>query len=40
MMETKMAEEAPVIFIIDDDSSIRKSLSRLLTATGYEVEDF
>jgi len=35
-----MAEEAPVIFIIDDDSSIRKSLSRLLRASGYGAEEF
>jgi len=35
-----MAEETPTIFIIDDDSSIRKSLSRLLTASGYEIEEF
>ena len=35
-----MAEGNPVIFIIDDDSSIRKSLFRLLTASGYVVEEF
>jgi len=35
-----MAEGNPVIFIIDDDSAIRKSLFRLLTASGYKVEEF
>jgi FixJ family two-component response regulator len=28
------------IYIVDDDPSIRKSLSRLLKSTGYEVEMF
>lgn len=30
----------PVIFVVDDDASIRKSLVRLLTSTGYRVEAF
>jgi FixJ family two-component response regulator len=29
-----------IVFIIDDDASIRKSLSRLLRSAGFEVETF
>lgn len=29
-----------VIFVVDDDPSIRKSLARLLSAAGYRVESF
>lgn len=29
-----------VVFIIDDDASVRKSLSRLLTAMGFRTETF
>jgi FixJ family two-component response regulator len=31
---------APVVHIIDDDSSFRTAISRLLTLSGYEVEDY
>ena len=30
----------PVVFIVDDDPSVRKSLARLVTAAGYGVEVF
>jgi FixJ family two-component response regulator len=30
----------PTIFVIDDDPSVRKSLSRLLRSAGYQVEAF
>jgi two-component system, LuxR family, response regulator FixJ len=30
----------PTVFVIDDDDSIRKSLSRLLRSFGFEVETF
>lgn len=30
----------PTIFVIDDDASVRKSLSRLLRSLGFEVETF
>jgi FixJ family two-component response regulator len=30
----------PIVFIIDDDASVRKSLSRLLRSAGFEVETF
>src|SRR4051794_40480404 len=28
----------PMVFVIDDDPSVRKGLSRLLTASGFETE--
>lgn len=30
----------PTVFIIDDDASVRKGLSRLLRSAGFEVETF
>ena len=30
----------PLVFVVDDDLSVRKSLSRLLTLAGYTVEAF
>ncbi len=35
-----MTEIRPVAFVIDDDSSVRRSLSRLLRSAGYSVETF
>jgi FixJ family two-component response regulator len=35
-----MPESRSTVFVIDDDASIRKSLSRLLRSFGYEVETF
>lgn len=35
-----MTEAKPTIFVIDDDASIRKSLSRLLRSAGYTAETF
>lgn len=35
-----MTAAAPVVFVVDDDPSVRKSLTRLLTAAGYGVEAF
>ncbi len=29
-----------IVFVVDDDESVRRSLSRLLTASGYQVEAF
>jgi FixJ family two-component response regulator len=31
---------APVVFVVDDDPSVRKSLTRLLASAGYAVEAF
>ncbi|HEY7868139.1 MAG TPA: response regulator transcription factor [Methylomirabilota bacterium] len=31
---------APLVFVVDDDASVRKSLTRLLKAAGWEVEAF
>ena len=31
---------APVVFVVDDDSSIRDSLRRLLMSVGFNVEAF
>ena len=35
-----MKEPAPVVFIVDDDPSVRKSLARLIKSAGYAVEAF
>jgi FixJ family two-component response regulator len=34
------APAAPLVFIVDDDSSVRKSLARLVRAAGLDVETF
>ena len=31
---------APLVFIVDDDASVRKSLARLVRGAGYDVEVF
>jgi len=35
-----MTAVSPLVFVVDDDPSVRKSLTRLLTSSGYEVEAF
>ncbi|MBN1189837.1 MAG: response regulator transcription factor [Dehalococcoidales bacterium] len=35
-----MDEVKPVVFVVDDDVSVRKSLSRLLTLEGFDVSTF
>jgi FixJ family two-component response regulator len=30
----------PVVFVVDDDASVRKSLTRVMTSAGYTVESF
>ena len=35
-----MTAPAPVIFVVDDDPSVRKSLTRVMTSAGYAVETF
>ncbi len=35
-----MTSDAPVVFVVDDDSSVRDSLRRLITSVGFMVEVF
>ena len=35
-----MAIAAGKVIVVDDDDSVRRSLRRLLTGAGYEVEEF
>ena len=35
-----MTATAPVVFVVDDDSSVRDSLRRLITSVGFSVEVF
>jgi FixJ family two-component response regulator len=35
-----MISDSPTIFVIDDDASVRKSLSRLLESMGFTAETF
>jgi FixJ family two-component response regulator len=35
-----MTTIAPMVFVVDDDASVRKSLTRVLAASGYAVEEF
>ena len=39
-MEATLVKAAPTIFLIDDDASVRTSLSRLLRASAYDTEEF
>jgi len=35
-----MTAAAPLVFVVDDDPSVRRSLTRLLASAGYTVEAF
>ena len=35
-----MTNATPRVFVVDDDPSVRRSLTRLLSSAGYEVETF
>jgi FixJ family two-component response regulator len=35
-----MTEPAPVVFLVDDDPSVRRAIARLLTAEQFQVETF
>jgi FixJ family two-component response regulator len=34
------AAAAPLVFVVDDDASVRKGLARLNKAAGYQAEGF
>jgi FixJ family two-component response regulator len=38
--ELGMTESDPIVFVVDDDSSVRKALQRLLLSVGMKVETF
>ena len=35
-----MSEEAPVVFVVDDEESVRRALTRLLRSAGFHVAAF
>ena len=35
-----MSEEEPIVFVVDDDVSVRNGLKRLIRSVGLEVETF
>ncbi len=35
-----MTGDLPVVFVVDDDASVRRAMRRLLRAEGFEVETF
>ena len=35
-----MTAVSPLVFVVDDDPSVRKGLTRLLVSSGYAVETF
>jgi FixJ family two-component response regulator len=35
-----MTAARPMVFVVDDDPSVRKGLTRLLASAGYTVEAF
>jgi len=35
-----LTDVAPLVFVVDDDPSVRKSLRRLLALAGYRVEEY
>lgn len=39
-MSDDTSSSRPVLLVVDDDESVRRSLARLLTAAGYDVETF
>src|SRR2546427_6290376 len=40
LFRSAMTSTAPVVFVVDDDSSVRDSLRRLITSVGFTVEVF
>ena len=39
-MDARMNETTPLIYIVDDENSIRKSLKRLMESEGLKAETF
>ena len=39
-MIAEMKPPAPLVFVVDDDASVRKSLSRLISEAGYRVQAY
>jgi FixJ family two-component response regulator len=37
---TSVCTDAPVVFVVDDDASVRRSLGRLLKSAGFDSESF
>ena len=35
-----MTEAAPIVFVVDDDASVRRAIKRLIESEGYQVELF
>ena len=35
-----MSEATPIVFVVDDDDSVRRALTRLIRSAGYGVECF
>jgi FixJ family two-component response regulator len=35
-----MKEESPIVYVVDDDPSVRRSLARLIRSEGFRVETF
>src|SRR5262245_46537571 len=38
--EVVMKAQSPIVYIVDDDDSVRKALSRVLNAAGFTVRDY
>src|SRR5947209_9941151 len=38
--EIEMAEISPVVFVVDDDPSVRKALDNLIRSVGFRVQAF
>ena len=36
----EVSPPAPVVFVVDDDASVRRSLLRLIRSSGYDTEAF